>query len=94
MEERTSGTEDTIEERDTSIKENVKSKRVTEKHSGNLEHIEEIRHKNNKNIRRIIPVQRPRIYMYMYIHAYTHTHIYIHIYHQHVTETSGIEIVT
>ena len=38
MEERISGIEDIIEEMDTSVKENVKSKKFLTKHPGNLGH--------------------------------------------------------
>jgi hypothetical protein len=59
MEERISGVEDTIEEIDTLVRENVKFIKSLAKHPGNLGYYETTKPKNNKNRRRL-PAQRLR----------------------------------
>jgi hypothetical protein len=62
MEEKISHVEDTIEDIDTSVKEN--EKKITDtKHPGNLGHYEKTTLKNGKSARRRLSAQRSRNYV-------------------------------
>ena len=52
MEEKISGVEDTIQEVDSLVKENIKSNKFLTKHPGNLEDQEKTKPKNNRDRRR------------------------------------------